>query len=277
MRWDSLGIKSRDSEGKLKSSGDMIVEISRKLAQFKDGPVRRRSRWTCSASLARNCCPCSRTWRSRESWSSRSLPNRQNRPTSTSKDHSPPDGREDGATQRDRDGRVARRSAVRRCAAGTQKKNDNVTDSAAKKLRWKVVSEDLARIGARHRHVIDGARAVPTVFGDGCSFIAGTAGELVSFGKVANAVAYILANPGNAAAARSALSERSHRPKKMIGEAGADFDQMAETFTKGSFRRAVEEQFALADATKGSAKAAETARKSLDDYSNANRPVEGSV
>ena len=56
---------------------------------------------------------------------------------------------------------------------------------------------------------------------------------------------------------------------KMIGEAGADFDQMAETFTKGSFRRAVEEQFALADATKGSAKAAETARKSMDDYTNA--------
>jgi len=56
---------------------------------------------------------------------------------------------------------------------------------------------------------------------------------------------------------------------KMIGEANVDFEQMAETFTKGSFRRAVEEQFALADATKGSAKAAETARKSLDDYSNA--------
>ena len=37
MRWNS-GIKSRDSEGKLKSSGDMIVEISKKLAQFKDGP-----------------------------------------------------------------------------------------------------------------------------------------------------------------------------------------------------------------------------------------------
>jgi hypothetical protein len=48
---------------------------------------------------------------------------------------------------------------------------------------------------------------------------------------------------------------------KMIGEANVDFEQMVETFTKGSFRRAVEEQFALADATKGSAKAAETARK----------------
>ena len=56
---------------------------------------------------------------------------------------------------------------------------------------------------------------------------------------------------------------------KMIGEADVDFDQMVEDFTNGSFRRAVEEQFALADATKGSAKAAETARKSMDDYTNA--------
>ena len=81
--------------------------------------------------------------------------------------------------------------------------------------------------------LIDGARAVPTVFKMVGSFIAGTAGELVNFGKVANAVAYILANPGNAAAAKIGFAEAKEaigQMGKMIGEAGADFDQMAETF-----------------------------------------------
>jgi hypothetical protein len=48
-----------------------------------------------------------------------------------------------------------------------------------------------------------------------------------------------------------------------------DIDGLAQSFTQGSFVQAVRQQFDLADATKGSAKAAETARKSLDDYSNA--------
>ena len=89
---------------------------------------------------------------------------------------------------------------------------------------------------------------------------------------MANAVAYILAQQWQRSGSKDRLCEAKDaigQMGKMIGEAGADFDQMAETFTKGSFRRAVEEQFALADATKGSAKAADTARKSLDDYTNA--------
>ena len=107
----------------------------------------------------------------------------------------------------------------------------------------------------------------------------GTAGELVNFGKVANAVAYILANPWQRSGSKDRLcrsEEAIGQMGKMIGEANADFEQMAETFTKGSFRRAVEEQFALADATKAPAKAAETARKSLD-TTERDRPVKRSA
>lgn len=267
-----LGIKSRDSEGKLKSSGDMIVEIAKKLAQFKDGPGKAAVAMDLFGKSGAQLLPMLKD-----------LEESGDLVVKVTAEQ---------AEQADQYEKTIRRLTAAKTALHKEiamgvlpvaqqfadallelkKKNDNVTDSA-KKLRSEGSIENWARSGALAiATLIDGARAVPTVFKMVGSFIAGTAGELVNFGKVANAVAYILANPGNAAAVKIGFAEAKEaigQMGKMIGEAGADFDQMAETFTKGSFRRAVEEQFALADATKGSAKAADTARKSLDDYTNA--------
>ena len=197
-----LGIKSRDSEGKLKSSGDMIVEISKKLAQFKDGPGKAAVAMDLFGKSGAQLLPMLK------------------------------DLEESGelvvkvtaeqAEQADQYEKTIRRLTAAKTALHKEiamgvlpvaqqfadallelkKKNDNVTDSA-KKLRSEGSIEDWARSGALAiATLIDGARAVPTVFKMVGSFIAGTAGELVNFGKVANAVAYILANPGNAAAAK---------------------------------------------------------------------------
>ena len=79
-----LGIKSRDSEGKLKSSGDMIVEIFKKLAQFKDGPGKAAVAMDLfGKSGAQLRARAQRLGGVKEIWSSRSRPNRQSRPIST--------------------------------------------------------------------------------------------------------------------------------------------------------------------------------------------------
>ena len=263
-----LGIKSRDSEGKLKSSGDMIVKIAKSLDEFKDGPGKAAVAMDLFGKSGAQALPYLKDLAEQGDLVAKVTAEQ--------------------AEQADQYEKTIRRLTAAKTALHKEiamgvlpvaqqfadallelkKKNDNVTDSA-KKLRSEGSIEDWARSGALAiATLIDGARAVPTVFKMVGSFIAGTAGELVNFGKAAIAVAYILANPGDVvgfAEARDAIGQMG----KMIGEANADFEQMAETFTKGSFRRAVEEQFALADATKGSAKAADTARKSMDDYTNA--------
>lgn len=267
-----LGIKARDSEGKLKSSGDMVVEIARKLAQFKDGPGKAAVAMDLFGKSGAQLLPMLKD-----------LSEEGELVVKVTADQ---------AEQADQYEKTLKKLTAAKTALHKEiamgvlpvaqqfvdallelkKRSDSATE-AAKKLRSEGSIEGWAREGALAiATLIDGAYAVPTVFKMVGSFIAGTAGELVNFGKVANAVAYILANPGNAAAAKIGFAEAKEaigQMGKMIGEAGADFDQMAETFTKGSFRRAVEEQFALADASKGTSKAAEEARKSLDNYSNA--------
>ena len=264
-----LGIKSRDSEGKLKSAGDMIVKIAKSLDEFKDGPGKAAVAMDLFGKSGAQALPYLKDLAEQGDLVAKVTAEQ--------------------AEQADQYEKTIRRLTASKTALHKEiamgvlpvaqqfadallelkKKNDNVTDSA-KKLRSEGSIEDWARSGALAiATLIDGARAVPTVFKMVGSFIAGIAGELVNFGKVASAVAYILANPGNVAVGFAEAKDAIGQMGKMSGEAKVDIEQMAETFTKGSFRRAVEEQFALADATKGSAKAAETARKSLDDYSNA--------
>ena len=151
-----------------------------------------------------------------------------------------------------------------------KKKNDNVTDSA-KKLRSEGSIEDWARSGALAiATLIDGARAVPTVFKMVGAFIAGTAGELVNFGKVANAVAYIPPTPQRQQQSRICRSERRHRPngQKMIGEANvdrADGGDLHEGFFPARRRRTV----CARGCHEGQVTAAEDRPQVSDDYSNA--------
>ena len=267
-----LGIKSRDAQGNLKSSGAMLEEIAKKLAEYKDGAGKSAVAMDLFGKSGAQLLPFLKD-----------LSEQSELVVKVTAEQ---------AQQADEYEKTIRRLTATKTALHkeiamgvlpvaqqfaeallTLKKNNDTVTESAKKLRSEGSIEDWARTGALGvAYVVDAARAIPVVFKAAGAFIAASVGEIANLAKAANAAVYILANPGNAGAATVGMAEIRDaiaNAGKMAHMAQDDIDGLAQSFTQGSFVQAVRQQFDIADATKGVAKAAEESRKSLDGYSNA--------
>lgn len=248
-----LGIKARDSSGKMRDGGDLIKDIADKLKTYSDGLGKTAIVQDLFGKSGAASLPILKDLAEAGELVSKVTTEQAHQADEYERTIKALTKSKEALKKEIAFGVMPVVKAFADTMLDLQKQNNGVNDSV-KKLRQEGTIEEWARDGARAiAFLIDAARAVPVVFKSAGAYLAGLGFDMAAVADIAAGAFAVFSAGGNLAQMQEG-TEKINDAWKRVGQgalmARSDMEDFAAVFTKGSFREALDKQFGLADLEK---------------------------